>query len=207
MLRTGVGRWCFWTWTWTAMRICSLPMAIPNVLFRIRGDRTFEEVGKAWGFDSTQISHGIALADLDNDGDLDVIVSCLWKPPLIYRNESTAPRVAVRLKGKSPNTQGIGAKIKVLGGAVPMQSQEVICGGRYLSADDPMRVFAAGTLTNQLVIEVTWRNGTRSVIPDARPNHIYEIEEAASASPVAPGTKRTMAKAQAPAPLFKEVSE
>jgi len=57
--------------------------------------------------------------------------------------------VAVRLKGKSPNTQGIGAKIKVLGGAVPMQSQEVICGGRYLSGEDPMRVFAAGNVDEQ----------------------------------------------------------
>src|SRR5437764_9209089 len=63
-------------------------LTVPNVLFRNRGNRTFEEVGKSWGFDSTQISHGIVLADLDNDGDLDVVVSCLWKAPLIYRNDS-----------------------------------------------------------------------------------------------------------------------
>ena len=151
------------------------PLITPNVLFRNRGDRTFEEVGQAWGFNATNVSHGIALADLDNDGDLDVVVSCLWTPPLIYRNESSAPRVAVRLKGKAPNIQGIGAKIKVSGGAVPVQTQEIICGGRYLSADDPMRVFAAGSVTNQLTIEVTWRSGSKSLITDALPNHIYEI--------------------------------
>ncbi len=180
------------------------PLHVPNVLFRNRGNRTFEEMGKAWGFDSTQISHGIALADLDNDGDLDVVVSCLWKPPLIYRNNSIAPRVAVRLKGKTPNTKGIGAKIKVLGGAVPMQSQEVICGGRYLSGDDPMRVFAAGTLTNKLTIEVTWRSGTRSVIPDAQPNHIYEIDEAAASSPPPSDGRGVRGEGS---PVFRDVSE
>jgi hypothetical protein len=74
----------------------------------------------------------MALADFDNDGDLDVAVSCLWQPPLLYRNDSIAPRLAVRLKGLPPNTKGIGAKIKVLGGAVPAQAQEIQCGGRYL---------------------------------------------------------------------------
>jgi hypothetical protein len=177
-------------------------LEIPNVLFRNRGDRTFEEVGQRWGFDSTNVSHGIALADFDNDGDLDVAVSCLWKPPLIYRNESSAPRVAVRLKGKSPNTQGIGAKIKVLGGAVPLQTQEMICGGRYLSADDAMRVFAAGTPTNRLTIEVTWRNGGRSIISDAKPNHIYEIDER-GAKPVSDPQSLPRAK---PQPIFKDIS-
>jgi len=160
------------------------PLLTPNYLFRNRGDRTFEEVGARWGFNSTNICYGIALADLDNDGDLDVIVSCLWQPPLIYRNESTAPRVAVRLKGKAPNTQGIGAKIIVRGGAVPEQHQEMQCGGRYLSSDQPMRVFAAGTLTNKLTIEVKWRSGLRSYISEAEPNCMYEIDENfASAAP------------------------
>jgi len=150
----------------------------PNCAFRNRRDRTFEEVGAQWGFDSKQVCHGILFADLDNDADLDVVVSSLNAPALIYRNESAAPRVLVRLKGKAPNARGIGAKIKVRGGAAPEQSQEIICGGRYLSADEPARMFAAGSLTNRLEIEVTWRNGTSSIVTDARANCIYEIDEA-----------------------------
>jgi enediyne biosynthesis protein E4 len=176
------------------------PLETPNYAFRNRHNRTFEEVGAKWGFNSTQICHGISLADLDNDGDQDLAVSCLWKAPLIYRNESSAPRLSVRLRGKAPNTQGIGAKIAVLGGAVPKQTQEIISGGRYLSGDDPMRVFAAGSLTNKLRIEVTWRNGRRSVIDDAHPNHIYEVDEAKSEAPPA---KPASPPEQ---PFFKDVS-
>ena len=149
----------------------------PIIAFRNRGELTFEDMGADWGFDSRQIAQGMCLADLDNDGDLDLVVSCLDGPPLIYRNEASRPRLAVRLKGVAPNMQGIGAKIRVLGGAVAAQSQEVISGGRYLSGDDPLRVFAAGSLTNDLTIEVKWRNGRQSVVGHARANHIYEIDE------------------------------
>lgn len=151
-----------------------------NAAFRNRGDLTFEDVSLAWGFDSRQVSHGMALADIDGDGDLDVAINCANASPLIYRNDGSAPRVAVRLKGLPPNTQGIGAKVKLLGGAVPMQSQEMICGGRYLSGDQPMRVFAAGSLTNEMKIEVTWRSGRRTVVNGVKANRIYEIAEPAA---------------------------
>jgi len=154
----------------------------PNVAFRNRGDLTFEDASTAWGFDTPGVSHGMCLADLDNDGDQDVVVNNLNGVAGIYRNESPAPRVAVRLKGLPPNTRGIGAKVWVYGGAVPLQSQEMICGGRYLSSDDPMRVFAAGSLTNELRIEVQWRSGKRSVVIGVKANRAYEIDEAAISS-------------------------
>src|SRR5207237_936826 len=130
------------------------------------------------GFDTVGVSNGMCLADLDNDGDLDVVVNNLNGAAGVYRNEGSAPRVAVRLKGTAPNTRGIGAKIWVYGGAVAMQSQEMMCGGRYLSSDDPMRVFAAENRTNEMRIEVKWRSGKRSVVNGVKANRIYEIDEA-----------------------------
>ena len=106
-----------------------------NIAFRNKGDLTFENVSEQWGFTVPDVSWGMALADFDNDGDLDIAINRLDKPAGIYRNESNAPRVAVRLKGLPVNSQGVGAKIRVLGGPVP-QSKEVICGGTYLSGSD-----------------------------------------------------------------------
>ena len=171
----------------------------PNLAFRNQHDLTFQEVGQAWGFNSTEIANGTALADLDNDGDLDVVVNCLNGQALVYRNETSAPRVAVRLKGKAPNTRGIGSKIKVYGGPVT-QSQEMMCGGRYVSGDDTMRVFAAGQSTN-LTIEVAWRSGAHSRITNCAPNFVYEIDEATADSSSPPS-----APAQNP-PMFRDVSQ
>ena len=140
-------------------------LKVPNMAFRSRGDLTFEDVSAAWGFDAVGISHGIATADLDNDGDLDVVVNNLNAPVGIYRNNTSAPRIAVHLKN------GVGARIKV-----GNQSQEVISGGRYLSCDEGLRAFAPAK-----TIEVVWRNGRKSVVTNAEPNRAYDIDASDSA--------------------------
>jgi hypothetical protein len=154
-------------------------LELPNFAFRNRGDLTFEETGAAWGFNSTDISHGMAFGDFDNDGDLDVVTNRFDTTAGVYRNEAAAPRLAVRLRGQPPNTQGIGAKIRVTGGPVP-QEKEGLSGGFYLSGAGPLYVFAAGKKENELGIEIVWRNGKRSLIKDAKPNRIYEIDEPAA---------------------------
>src|SRR5205085_7815970 len=134
------------------------------------------------------------------DGDLDVIMNSLNDAVRVYRNEGVAPRVAVRLRGLAPNTRGVGAKILLHGGAVPLQSQEMMCGGRYLSSDDYMRVFAAGSLTNIMSLEVLWRSGRNSIITNVTANRVYEIDEAGAQSQPAPE------RAHGPSPLFADVS-
>ncbi|MBI5387339.1 MAG: VCBS repeat-containing protein [Verrucomicrobia bacterium] len=161
----------------------------PNQAYRNLGNLRFAEVGQEWNFAQRGVSQGMIAADLDNDGDLDVVVNNLNGAAFVLRNEAVAPRVAARLRGKAPNTHGIGAKIKVLGGPVP-QSQEIMVGGRYQSSDAPMRAFAVEVQGSRskvqsppnagLVIEVTWRSGAKSVVSNAQPNRIYEIDEAAA---------------------------
>jgi hypothetical protein len=188
------------------------PFLSPNAAFRNQRGLTFEEVSTAWRFDSRRISHGIALADLDNDGDLDMAINCLNDRPLLYRNDASAPRLSVRLQGAKPNRQGIGGLIRVFGGPVPVQMQEILGGGRYVSGDDAVRVFAAGNATNDLTIEVLWRSGRTSVVRNARANRIYVIEEeAASAATTLPRSIPTPATGETNSnfgkPLFQDVSQ
>jgi len=177
------------------------PLVTANLAFRNLGGLKFAEVGHQWGFDTKTISQGMCLADLDNDGDMDVVINNLNSAAGVYRNNTAKPRVAVRLKGLPHNTHGIGAKIRIYGGAVPMQSQEIISGGRYLSCDQAMRVFAAGSVTNVMRIEVDWPRGRRSVVTDVPANYIYEIDEAGAGPAPAPAGAK-----EQPAPFFQDVS-
>ena len=174
----------------------------PNVAFRNRGDLTFADQGPAWGFDSHRISHGQVLVDLDNDGDLDVVVTCLNDGPLLYRNNSPAPRLAVRLRGAAPNTRGIGARLRVTGPGLPVQTQEMIAGGRYLSSDEALRTFAAGTATNRLSLEVIWRSGTHQSVSNIAANQILELWEPTPGEPI----RGQAAGAEKVPVLFEEIA-
>ncbi|MEP6494410.1 MAG: FG-GAP-like repeat-containing protein [bacterium] len=150
-------------------------LSLKNVAFRNRGDLTFENEGDKWHFGTEDdISHAMAAADLDGDGDLDVVVNRLDSPALVLRNNASAPRVAVRLTGDAPNTRAVGAKIRLLGGAVPSQEHEVIVGGLYMSHSDYEASFAMGTSDSATII-VDWRDGRRTTITGVRANRAYEI--------------------------------
>jgi len=170
----------------------------PHCAFRNRGDLVFEDRSSDWGFNASAISQGIAVADLDGDGYLDLAINNLNSGAMLYRNTSSSHRILVRLKGKSPNTQGIGGRIRVLGGPV-VQTQEIVSGGRYLSGDDPVRMFATAG-THALTIEVTWRSGKRSVVDHAAPDFLYEIDE--SDARTAPAPVRSM-----PVPWFSDQTQ
>ncbi len=176
-------------------------LSLKNVAFRNRGDLTFEDVSARWGFGvEDDISNGMAIGDLDGDGDLDVIVNRLDAPPLLLRNDASPARVEVRLAGRAPNTHGVGAVVRVRGaGAVPEQSREIGAGGLYLSSSEAAATFATGS-ADSVSIEVDWRDGTRSLIRGPV-NREYEIDEA-GAPPAPP------APAAAPVtPLFADVSD
>ena len=160
---------------WQQLRWQFPKLAIKNVALRNRGDLTFEDASRAWRFGiEDDVSHAMATADLDGDGDLDVVVNRLGAPALVMRNDVSAARVAVRLIGDAPNTKAVGAKISVLGGAVPSQTREVVVGGLYMSHSDYEATFAMGAAASA-TIQVDWRDGRRSIIRDVKPNRVYEI--------------------------------
>ena len=150
-------------------------LKLKNVAYRNRGDMTFEDVSQKWHFGTEDaISNTMAAADLDGDGDLDVVVNRLGAPALVLRNDASAPRVAVRLVGDKPNTRAVGSKVTLLGGAVPIQKHEVVVGGLYMSHSDYEMSFAMGT-SDSATIVVDWRDGRQTVLKGVRPNRAYEI--------------------------------
>ncbi len=153
-------------------------MPILNVrcqLFRNLGDLKFEEVGDRYGFHAERPHGGMVLCDLDNDGDLDVVINNPNGEPEIYRNDCTAPRIAVRLKGRAPNTCAIGAKVKLIGKKT--QEQEMISGGRYASGCDYELAFAARPDWAPYKLQVTWRDGRMTELPGVEANNLYVITE------------------------------
>ncbi len=185
---------------WRRMLFEFPPLPLPNVAFRNRGDLTFENASSTWGFDlGPDMSHGMALGDLDGDGDADVVINRLNGPAALLMNNAAAPRIAVRLRGTTPNAYGVGSVVRVVGGAVAMQQREVVAGGLYLSGSDAGLSFATGG-ADSVRIEVDWRDGRRSVIEAARANRLYEISQASAGPPPTP------ASAKAPT-LFADVTE
>jgi len=162
---------------WRRLRWRFPPLRLANVAMRNRGDLTFEDVSERWLFGTEpDISHALAAADLDGDGDLDVVVNRLRSPALLLRSDAKAARVAVRLVGDAPNTQAVGARVRLIGGATPLQEREVAVGGLYLSHSDYEMSFAMGK-ADSARLEVTWRDGRRTVLA-VRPNRLYELTPA-----------------------------
>lgn len=174
-------------------------LALRNVAFRNRGDLTFEDVSNRWRFGTeADVSHAMAAADLDGDGDLDIIVNRLDSPALVLRNDAPAPRVAVRLIGAAPNTRAVGATVRVTARGLPSQQREIAVGGLYMSHSDYLASFAMGQADSATIV-VDWRDGTSTTLTGVRPNRLYEVR-ADGARP------RPPVDARPAAPLFEDVS-
>ena len=162
---------------WQRMLLQFPDLKLGNLAFRNRGDGSFEAYSDTWRFGSEpDVSNGMATADFDRDGDLDVVANRMNQEPLLLENRSVKPRIAVRLKGLPPNTQGIGARV-VLTDGNQQQTRLVYAAGEYLSDGEALLSF--GLQREEGRLEVYWQNGNYSVVEGVTPGTIYWIEELA----------------------------
>jgi hypothetical protein len=184
---------------WRRLRWQYPSLKLKNVAYRNRGDMTFEDVSSKWRFGiEDDISHAMATGDLDGDGDQDVIVNRLNAPALVLRNDASAPRVAVRLSGTAPNTMAVGAKVRLEGGAVPVQVHEVTAGGIYMSHSDYEISFAMGKADSATLV-IDWPDDSSSTTIVVRANREYVVTQQTA-------TPRPRPPAVAPAPLFEDLT-
>lgn len=152
------------------------PLDQQNKFLRNNGDHTFTDVSTEWGFRDLDVSHGMAFADLNNDGTLDIIVNRMNREAAIFENRAKAPRIGIKLKGEKPNTRAIGAKVELFGAEVHQQ-KEITSGGDYLSGSDSQVMFAVHPDNPQHKIQISWPDGRVTVIDSVLANRIYEIDQ------------------------------
>ena len=130
-----------------------------NLAFRNGGDLRFDSVAKDWGLDHHGISMAAAHADLDGDGDLDLVVANIDEPVSIYKNIGTEGNaITVRLHGRKSNRFGIGATIKVKGASGAWVRQLSPATG-FLASNQPIAHFGLGSLEKIDELVVHWPSG------------------------------------------------
>lgn len=155
-----------------------------NRAYRNGGDAHFRDVTHEWGLAAMGISHTCSLGDLDNDGDLDLVVGSLGEPLIVYRNDGASGNsIRVRLRGTKSNLHGVGARVYA---ATPAgrQVREIRCGGGFLDADETSVHFGLGTAKEVSELEVRWPSGIRQRFTHLAANRSYTVTEE-PASPVA----------------------
>jgi hypothetical protein len=156
------------------------PLAEADMAFRNRGDLRFEDVSAVWGIDHTSVSYGAAFGDLDNDGDLDVVVANMGDKPSVYRNgQSAGHAVTLRLRGLGANPGAVGAKAKLRAGDF-LQVQYLTPVRGFMSGDEPALHFGLGDAPRIDSLVIQWPSGARAEFSDLPADRIYTIVQDAA---------------------------
>jgi hypothetical protein len=150
-----------------------------KLLFRNTTLRRFEEVGHASGpaFAVEKVGRGLAIGDIDNDGDLDVLVTNNGQDAELLRNDggNRGNSLMVQLRGAGANIQAIGARIRLTAGS-RTQMRDVKAGSSYLSQNDLRAHFGLGAAARADRIEVRWPSGRTEAVMGVAANR-SAIEE------------------------------
>ncbi|WP_158594563.1 VCBS repeat-containing protein [Ulvibacterium marinum] len=146
---------------------------LPNYFFKNTGNLKFEDISKAVGFNKPTYSNGMAYADFDNDGDLDLVMNNLDDPAGVYKNnivlDSANSYLKFRFKGEKPNLEGIGSQVE-LHYQGKLQKQYFTPFRGYLSSMEPALHFGLGNIQKVDTVLVSWPNGKKQLLTDVTTN-------------------------------------
>ncbi|MEE9127323.1 MAG: CRTAC1 family protein [Planctomycetota bacterium] len=149
----------------------------PTRLFMSTGNGKFVESSKKMGIDDTGQGRGLVCFDFDRDGDLDLFIANNQQPGRLLRNDQKSGRyLGVKLRGKAPNTEAIGAKIYVTTGSVT-QMRELRAGSNFVSQDPAEAHFGMGS---QVVVEelhIIWPDGSETLMLEVPTNQRLVIQQ------------------------------
>ena len=176
---------------------------IANKMYRNNGNLKFSEVGEQWGMGEKSFSNGAAYADLDNDGDLDLIVNNVNQPALVFKNNSRELNknhfVSLRLKGTENNTRAIGSLVTVYADSIRL-IKELIPSRGFQSSVDYQLVFGLGQQKKIDSITVRWPDQKITTLLNPLLDTIITVDEsgARTVAPQAPGNDNIFTAVPAP---------
>ncbi len=154
---------------------------IPNYIFKNQSNLTFENVTNQWGFSIPTVSAGAAYADLDNDGDLDLVINNTNEPVSVYKNTVEKQKnnfIRIKLKGKEKNTFALGAKVWVYtDSSVQFLENYPIRG--YQSSIDPVLYFGLGK-SDKATIKIQWPDGRITLDKNSKINKLLQFDQTKS---------------------------
>jgi enediyne biosynthesis protein E4 len=150
------------------------------LLFQNRRDGTFAEVAAEHGeaLMVPRVSRGAAFGDIDNDGDIDVVINNLDGKPLILRNDggNRSHWMSIRTQQNGPNRDALGTRVKVVAGDL-VQWGEVRSGGSYISSSDLRLHYGLGTKTKVDLIEIHWPDGKTETVRDVAADRFVVVQQ------------------------------
>jgi enediyne biosynthesis protein E4 len=159
----------------------------PKLLFLNQHDGTFKDVSRAAGpaIQIPQVSRGLAVGDLFNDGRLEMVVENLTGQPMILRPEGGPPNhwIAFQLEGTKSNRLGLNARVKATSGDLT-QLAEVLSGGSYLSQNDLRIHFGLGSHDHVDKAEILWPDGVTDVVSNLASDRFYTVRESSGITSV-----------------------
>jgi hypothetical protein len=157
--------------------------AQPPHLFQNEGRGRFTHVTEQMGkeFAAPRVGRGAAYGDIDNDGDLDVLITCSGGPAALFRNDGGNRNywIAFELKGNASNRDGIGAVVRVKSGS-SRQVQMLKSGGSYCSQSQLRLTFGLGSNTRADEVDIVWPSGRKQTLRNLPAKRLIKVEETAS---------------------------